>query len=507
MLRVICLLLFSLLSISSVHWFFCFILGFLLFFLKYNYFFCSGGSILCNNLFFLDYLSYYFVFLTFIIFIFVYFLELVNFSKLFVLLRGLLFFSLLVLFVTKTWIYFLVFFEASFIFMFLVVIFWGNNPERIEALNYFIIYSLVGSVPILIVLIHFFCDFSHFSPFFDYGHTLMRLDGIPTFTYYKCDYKLVKFPDKKGNLWRTWISIPKDSVFLDNSLIIRRSVEWGPDYVDFKEYIFAFGWLLVFLIKFPIFGLHLWLPKAHVESPVFGSMILAGILIKLRVYGIIRFVWVLIRGFYYWKMEIPWILKYYACFGLIIVKFICRVQWDLKSFVAYSSVVHMSLIIFSILSGSFFRVLGAVLMSFSHGICSSSLFMMVKRFYTISLSRRLYLNRGYLYLFPYLCLFWFLLVSSNCSIPIGLKFFSELFLIFSGVLIKMCNSLVFIFNIFFCGLYCIFLYLYVSHGKRNKGFKFNFNFVYSYTYLLLCVFHFLVLYLYITVVKTVSLVL
>ena len=86
----------------------------------------------------------------------------------------------------------------------------------------------------------------------------MSLDGIPSFTYYKCDYRLVKFPDKKGNLWRTWISIINDSVSLDNSLIIRRTVEWGSDYVDFKEYIFAFGWLLVFLIKFPISGLHLW---------------------------------------------------------------------------------------------------------------------------------------------------------------------------------------------------------------------------------------------------------
>nr|YP_010565478.1 NADH dehydrogenase subunit 4 [Parakontikia atrata]UZA66420.1 NADH dehydrogenase subunit 4 [Parakontikia atrata] len=504
---VICLLLFSLLNFSSVQWFFSIIVGFFFYFIQFNYVFYSGNPILNNKFFFFDSISFYFIFLSFILFIFVYFLELVNFSYLFNFLLSFLFFSLVLLFLAKTWLYFLIFFEASFIFMFLIIMFWGNNPERIEALNYFIIYSLVGSVPIIIVFSHFvFYGTVHFYGF-DCNHTLLAYaSNLINVDFYQRDvYIYQNIPGTHGNVRVRFLC---ESGLCEGLPIVQTNAFFlGYNAYSLKEYFFVISWLIIFLIKFPIFGLHLWLPKAHVESPVFGSMILAGILIKLSVYGIVRFGFSVFHGFYFKNFEIPIFLNYYACFGLVIVNFICSIQWDLKSFVAYSSVVHMSLIIFSILSNSWVSLIGALILSFSHGICSSSLFMMVNNFYSISLSRSMYLNRGYLYIFPYLCMFWFLLVSSNCSIPLSLNFFSELFLIFSGVLLNLGSLFVFVFNIFFCGLYCIFLYLYVSHGKSNVGLNYNCNFVYTYIYLMLCLFHFFVIYFYMTVVNTVSLVL
>lgn len=495
MLRVVFIILFSLLVNSDILWFLSFVLAFLYFVIKFNYHYWLG-VVYSYKWIYLDSWGYYFILLLFLIFLLIYYLELNNHNLSFVYLGGFLFFSLLFLFVRKDTFRFLVFFETSFVFMFLMVMLWGHNPERIEALKYFLIYSMIGSLPIFLVMLMFITEENNekrFVLFFNYFHQYIQISFKThedlVYRHYMYRHNLLDSRRFKAFQLRVlkWMANPYFFVLYDPLI--------GFDHINEKFTIQIFTLLLIFMVKFPLYGLHSWLPKAHVESPVFGSMLLAGILIKLRVFGIIRFKGSVFR-YQRQVFEIPIIFFIYGCFRLIVVKMICRVQRDLKAFVAYSSVVHMALIIISILRARNLRMWGAVLMRFSHGLCSSALFLGVNSFYLIRRRRRLFLNRGFLTLLPILSMFWFFFISLNCSLPIGLNYFSEILLILAGVGYFWIGVFSFLFNIFFCGLYCICLYLYVSHGKRNLGYKYLYFFDIKNTYFLLFIFHLLPLYFY-----------
>nr|UHA56311.1 NADH dehydrogenase subunit 4 [Diversibipalium sp. MNHN JL281] len=448
-----------------------FVLGVLLFFLMFNYnSFVSGGLWGVSN-FFLDSFSYYFVVLTSLVIMFVLVLG-VGTTPVYGFLSVGLFVVLVLFFFTSQAFYFFVFFELSFVFVFLMLVLWGVNPERLEALNYFMVYSLVGSLPLLscIIFIQEGCSsmglFSWMVGLLAYGTVAHNDDNLGSVLVSELNEGGYWWSDSEDSVW---------SFFFSNQVV----------------FIF---WVVVFLFKFPAFGVHLWLPKAHVESPVFGSMLLAGIMIKLGVVGIYRFQSSGKSLFFDYPVVNTFF--FYFCFGLVMVNLICSRQYDLKAFVAYSSIVHMSLVLITIWSGSYMAAVGALFLSFSHGLCSSALFMNLNSFYVMSGSRNVVVNSGVIYFFPMLCMFWFVFCSMNCSIPISLNFFSEVLLIFSGIGFGFWSVMVFLFNVFFCGLYCLVLYLFVSHGKSNVVVNFVGGFRQSYVYFLLLWYHFFLLYFY-----------
>jgi len=471
--RVMCLVVFRLFMPKNFRFLLRIILGFVLFFVmfKYSYFFSS--MLLKTSVFKMDSLAYYFIFLTLLLFMFVIILEIQIGLKLFFFLKILLLVVLVMFFSSVQALYFYVFFEASFIFMFMIIMMWGYKPERIEALKYFMIYSLVGSLPLLRSIV-IGRDSLRGMGFLSWGWTHFVRESITHLDKICLDYRVDEL---------------KEGFF-----------RWDGDGTNLVNLFYGFSiphffWILVFLFKFPVFGLHLWLPKAHVESPVYGSMLLAGIMIKLGVIGIFRLNYRGIFFYYSWSMVNNFF--FYFRVGLIVIKLICRRQFDLKSYVAYSSIVHMSLIVIRIWAGSYMVLVGAVMMRFAHGLCSSALFLNFKNFYLIRKTRKIFLNRGYMYLFSRFCFLWFLLCILNCSVPLSLSFFSEIILIFSGVSFKIVRVLVFLLKVFICGCYCILLYLSVSHGKRKIGLRSNSFSVWIYIKMLLLWYHFFIVYFYV----------
>nr|AVP74428.1 NADH dehydrogenase subunit 4 [Imogine stellae] len=315
-------------------------------------------------------------------------------------------FILVSAFVNNSLLGFYIFFELSLIPTLLIILGWGVQPERIRAGSYLMIYTLVGSLPLLgsILYMDFHC-----------GSVKLFMPEISIFFFSNSDYSY-----------------------------------------------FCLLWILAFLIKLPIYGVHLWLPKAHVEAPVAGSMVLAGILLKLGAYGLMRSLDFISLNICFWAdFFFTW-----GIFSMCLVGFMCFRQCDLKSLVAYSSVAHMSLIFAACFSSDVIGINGIMGMLISHGLCSSGLFFGVQCLYENSGSRSLYLNRGILSLSPLFTFFWFILCVGNASAPPSLNLLSEFFLISSIILYGGAFGSIFCgVSVFLGGLFSIYLYVLVCHGK------------------------------------------
>lgn len=158
----------------------------------------------------------------------------------------------------------------------------------------------------------------------------------------------------------------------------------------------VFIFLLAFLVKFPLVGLHLWLPRAHVEAPVYGSIILAGVMLKLGGYGIIKLSFII--GDFLYKYSSGILI--FSILGGLILTGVCFVQTDIKILIAYSSIVHMRVVLRGILTIKIRGLIGSVYLMVGHGLCSSGLFCVLGLVYNRSLTRSLYLNKGIINIIP-----------------------------------------------------------------------------------------------------------
>ena len=216
---------------------------------------------------------------------------------------------------------------------------------------------------------------------------------------------------------------------------------------------------LGFIVKTPIYIVHVWLPKAHVEAPVAGRIVLAGVLLKLGSYGL----------FIFCPLIHHYILLIYliiSLLGRIIGSYICTRQWDRKRLIAYSSVVHIGVVTIGVVSGSEIGYLCALIIVIAHGVCSPIIFAIAYLLYSNSHTRLLSSNRGLLTI-PFIRIFLFILLAINIGVPPFLNLWREV-LIFISLITIFGNSLWLLIPIAFLGvLYNLYIYISLRHGKET----------------------------------------
>nr|YP_011017951.1 NADH dehydrogenase subunit 4 [Anidiocerus bimaculatus]WQF69863.1 NADH dehydrogenase subunit 4 [Anidiocerus bimaculatus] len=356
----------------------------------------------------MDYVSYGLILLSFFILSLMLLSSINSCSSVFLLLNLIFCLVLFMVFSMLNMFLMYLFFEFSLIPLIILILGWGYQPERMLSILYLFFYTLFASLPLLLIIIYFYLNFG--SLFFDYHYNL--------------------------NL----------------------------------SFLMHFFMVFAFLVKFPMFMFHFWLPKAHVQAPISGSMILAGLFLKIGGYGLIRFMY--IYEYIFFSYNFIW---YSLCiWGSIIVSLICFIQGDMKCMIAYSSVCHMCMCIMGLLNMSYWGFLGSYLMMIGHGLCSSGMFCMANLVYKRLLSRSFFINKGLINFMPNLSLIWFILCCFNMSCPPSINFLSEL-MIMGSMMNYFCWSFVYmIFISFLSACFSMYLFSYTNHGI------FHMNYSYSY---------------------------
>nr|AZL93330.1 NADH dehydrogenase subunit 4 [Megalodontes quinquecinctus] len=314
-----------------------------------------------------------------------------------------------------------IYFESTLIPMFLLILGWGYQPERIQSGLYLLFYTLFMSLPMMLGIFYIY-----------YNEKSLMI------------YLLVNYNNLSIMLY--WVM------------------------------------MLAFLVKMPMYLFHLWLPKAHVEAPVSGSMMLAGVMLKLGGYGILRIMPMMLN-----MKFMNFIIIINSMLGGLIISLVCLIQVDMKSLIAYSSIVHMGLILSGMLTLFKWGFVGSLILMIGHGLCSSGLFYLSGVLYERTQSRSLFINKGMMNFMPSMSMWWFLMSIINMAAPPSLNLLSEIMLICS----LLSWSWILVFNLmmisFFSAVYMLYLYTYSQHGEYYSG---KFSYIQNYVReFLLIIFH------------------
>jgi proton-translocating NADH-quinone oxidoreductase chain M len=265
---------------------------------------------------------------------------------------------------------FYIFFESVLIPMYLIIGVWGSRERKIRAAYFFFIYTLLGSVIMLLAILYIY---------YQVGTT--DYEVLLTFSFSLTEQKYL------------WVAF-----------------------------------FLSFAAKIPMVPVHLWLPEAHVEAPTAGSVILAGILLKLGTYGFIRFSLPLFPKACFYFAPLVYCI---AVIGIIYTSFTAIRQTDFKRIIAYTSVAHMNLIMLGIFSFNTLGLEGAILQSLSHGFVASALFLIIGVVYERHHTRLVKYYGGLVHVMPLYVTIFLFFTMANIALPGTSSFVGE-FLILAG---------------------------------------------------------------------------
>nr|YP_009122329.1 NADH dehydrogenase subunit 4 [Hyla tsinlingensis]AJH66080.1 NADH dehydrogenase subunit 4 [Hyla tsinlingensis] len=273
----------------------------------------------------------------------------------------------LLAFLADNMMLFFILFESTMIPTLIIITRWGAQKERMLAGTYLLFYTLFGSMALLTALLFFHETFGTLS-----------------------------------------ISLIKDSM-----------KELHPSACMMAWWAACFT---AFLVKMPLYGVHLWLPKAHVEAPIAGSMILAGTLLKLGGYGILRISAIINDSFL--NAAAPLII--FSMFGVLLSAALCSRQTDLKSLIAFSSVSHMGLVIAASFLKTDWSIAGSLILMISHGLVSSALFCLANTSYERTHTRTLIILQGSQIILPLSAAWWLMAALLNMALPPSPNFIGEM---------------------------------------------------------------------------------
>jgi NADH-quinone oxidoreductase subunit M len=274
---------------------------------------------------------------------------------------------------------FFIFWEVILIPMYFLIGIWGGQ-NRLYAMVKFILYTMAGSAVMLVGILALHVLNNH--P--DYGGT-----GQPSF--YLFDFYRLSLP------------------------------------LGWQKLLFG-AFFLAFAIKVPLFPFHTWLPDAHVEAPTAGSVILAGVLLKMGTYGFIRFALPLFPQAV--ALYAPWI-SVLAIIGIIYGALVAMVQPDVKKLVAYSSVSHLGFVMLGIFSGTMAGLQGSIIQMVNHGLSTGALFLLVGMLYDRRHTRLIADYGGLWQQMPIYAAIFLVVMFSSIGLP-GLNGFVGEFLILLG---------------------------------------------------------------------------
>jgi len=303
---------------------------------------------------------------------------------------------------------FYVFWEAMLIPMYFIIGVWGG-PRRIYAAVKFFIYTMFGSLLMLVAIL--------FIYFYHGGSTFDLLD-----------FRNQVFP------------------------------------LQYQLWLFgAFG--LSFAIKVPMFPFHTWLPDAHVEAPTAGSVILAGVLLKMGTYGFLRFCLPLFPNA---ALELAPVISVLAIIGIIYGAWVAMVQPDIKKLVAYSSVSHLGFVMLGIFSFTHQGVQGGLLQMVNHGLSTGALFLLVGMLYERRHTRMISDFGGLARQVPVFTAFFMIVTLSSIGLP-GLNGFVGEFLVLLGTFLsnKVYAALAAT-GVIFAAVYMLWMFERVMFGKITR---------------------------------------
>ena len=299
---------------------------------------------------------------------------------------------------------FYIFFESVLIPMFLIVGVWGSRERKILAAYYFFLYTLLGSVLMLLSILYIYRQV---------GTT--NYEVLLTFSFSKLEQKF---------LW--------------------------------------FTFFLAFASKVPMVPVHLWLPEAHVEAPTAGSVILAGVLLKLGTYGFIRFSLPL---FPYASFFFTPLVYTVAIIGIVYTSFTAIRQTDFKRIIAYTSIAHMNLVILGIFSFNVIGLEGAIMQSLSHGFVASALFLVIGVVYDRYRTRLVKYYGGLASVMPIYIFVFLFFTLANISFPGTSSFVGEFLILVGSFKVNTTITFLGATSVVIGGAYSLWLFNRIAYGN------------------------------------------
>ncbi len=321
---------------------------------------------------------------------------------------------LLLVFSVLDLLLFYVFFEAILIPMFLLIGIWGSRERKLRAVYLLFFYTLFGSVLMLLGILYIYSITG-----------TLNLEYLLT-----CEFSFN------------------------------------------EQYWLWLAFFLSFASKVPMFPFHIWLPEAHVEAPTVGSVLLAGILLKLGVFGFLRFSLTLFPLASFYFSPLVYVLS--IC-GVIYASFSAIRQTDFKRIIAYSSVSHMNLVTLGIFSFNIVGLEGSIIQSISHGFVSSAMFFMIGILYDRYHSRLLHYYGGLVHMMPVYSVLFLIFTMANIALPGTSSFVGE-FLLLLGIFKMNIVAAVFgALGVILCGAYSLWLYNRLIFGNLKISYTTKFK--------------------------------